>query len=391
MYHSMFNRRSDAEKEGTDSDLTARTGAEKSTSIATSIGLPVLTIVIAAAIFVGDILTPQDAKISLFFVVVVVLSAQFCDDRQVVFVGIGCIALTVPGHFFSPPPVSQFAGNANFIIAILAIALTTFLTVKDKTRERARNEIRRLNEALEKRAAELEASNKELEAFSYSVAHDLRAPLRHIAAYSEMLQKKAAQLDDTGQRYTRTILESAKKMGNLIDDLLAFSRIGRVEAHMTLVNLEQLVREVVTEASQDAKGRNISWKIDSLPVCYGDRSMLRLALLNLISNATKFTRERERAEIEIGATNGNANEIEVYVKDNGAGFDMRYVNKLFGVFERLHSGEVFEGTGIGLATVRRIIRRHGGDVRAEGQVGHGAIFHFSLPRIQNGAKGKGNS
>jgi len=387
MYRSMFNRRSGAEKEGTDSDLTARTGAKK----ATSIGLPVLTIVIAVAIFISDLLTPQDAKITLFFVVVVVLSAQFCDDRQVVFVGIGCIALTFPGQFFSPPPASQFAGNANFIIAILAIALTTFLTVKDKTRERARNEIRRLNEALEKRAAELEASNKELEAFSYSVAHDLRAPLRHIAAYSEMLQKKAAQLDDTGQRYTRTILESAKKMGNLIDDLLAFSRIGRVEAHMTLVNLEQLVREVVTEASQDAKGRNISWKIDSLPVCYGDRSMLRLALLNLISNATKFTRERERAEIEIGATNGNANQIEVYVKDNGAGFDMRYVNKLFGVFERLHSGEVFEGTGIGLATVRRIIRRHGGDVRAEGQVGHGAIFHFSLPRIQNGAKGKGNS
>ena len=175
-----------------------------------------------------------------------------------------------------------------------------------------------------------------------------------------------------------TILESAKRMGGLIDDLLAFSRIGRVEAQMTLVNLDQLVKEVVTEVRQEAAGREIVWRIDLLPSCYGDRSLLRIVFVNLISNAIKFTRQRALAEIEIGCAKGNEQEAEVYVRDNGTGFDMKYVDKLFGVFQRLHHADEFEGTGIGLATVQRIISRHGGTVSAEGSVDQGAIFYISV-------------
>jgi light-regulated signal transduction histidine kinase (bacteriophytochrome) len=167
----------------------------------------------------------------------------------------------------------------------------------------------------------------------------------------------------------------------LIDDLLAFSRIGRAEAQMAEVNLDQLVREVLGEVRQEAEGRDISWRLDVLPSCRGDRSMLKLVLVNLVSNAIKFTRNRERAEIEIGCSTGKEREIVLFVRDNGAGFDMKYVHKLFGVFQRLHRADEFEGTGIGLATVQRIVHRHGGTVRAEGAVGEGATFYVSIPGL----------
>jgi signal transduction histidine kinase len=257
------------------------------------------------------------------------------------------------------------------------------LQVELELNRQRENEILRLNRELAKRAAELEASNKELESFSYSVSHDLRAPLRHVVGFSELLQKQAfASLDDKSRRYIQTILESAKRMGNLIDDLLAFSRIGRVETRRTLVSLEQLVKEAISDIEQETAGRDISWNIKALPVCYGDRSMLKLAIVNLVSNAVKFTSIRTRAEIEIGFVDVNNDEIEIFVRDNGAGFDMQYVNKLFGVFQRLHLPEQFEGTGIGLAIVQRIIIRHGGKVRAEGALDQGATFYFSLPKAQ---------
>ena len=247
--------------------------------------------------------------------------------------------------------------------------------------KRREEEIRGLNAELAKWSVELQAANKELEAFAYSVSHDLRAPLRHMAGFAELLQKNASSvLDDKGQRYMTMILESAKRMGDLIDDLLAFSRMGRVEARMTLVDLDQLVKEVVSELRQEAEGREIVWRIDSLPTCYGDRSMLRVVLVNLVSYAIKFTRQRARAEIEIGGAKGSEDEAAVFVRDNGAGFDMKYVDKLFGVFQRLHHADAFEGTGIGLATVQRIIHRHGGKVRAEGAVDQGATFYFSVPK-----------
>ena len=266
------------------------------------------------------------------------------------------------------------------------------LQIEVEQRAQREDEIRRLNQELANRASELETANKDVELFAYSVSHDLRAPLRHLAGYSELLQKQASSLlDDKSRRYIQTILEAAKRMGNLIDDLLAFSRVGRAESKMVLVSLEQLVKEAVAELGQETKGRDITWKIGALPVCYGDRSMLKLAVANLVSNAVKFTRMRTPAKIEIGCLNTNKNEVEVFVRDNGAGFDMQYVNKLFGVFQRLHLAEQFEGTGIGLATVQRIVHRHGGKVRAEGAVDQGATFYFSLPNVQPAAERTANT
>lgn len=261
------------------------------------------------------------------------------------------------------------------------------LQVEVEQRRHREDDIRKLNAELNRRASELEAANKELESFAYSVSHDLRAPLRHMVGYSELLQRQASPLlDDKSQRFIRTILESAKKMGNLIDDLLAFSRIGRAETKKQDVDLGQLVKEVVAEIGQETKGRDIAWKIGALPVCYGDRSMLRLVAVNLVSNAVKFTRKRRPAEIEIGYRERNKNEVEVFIRDNGAGFDMQYASKLFNVFQRLHLSEQFEGTGIGLATVQRIIQRHGGKVRGEGAIDQGATFYFSLPKTQDASE-----
>jgi PAS domain S-box-containing protein len=248
-------------------------------------------------------------------------------------------------------------------------------------RQRRVQQIRNLNEELGKRTAELEATNKELEAFAYSISHDLRAPLRHMAGFTQLLQKSTASvLNQKSQRYLTMILESAQRMGNLIDDLLAFSRIGRAETHQTMVSLEKLVQEAVSEVRQDTDGRDIVWRVADLPACYGDRSMLRLVFVNLISNAVKFTRTRSQPEIEIGCMNPEQEQVVVFIRDNGVGFDMKYVNKLFGVFQRLHAPEAFEGTGIGLATVQRIVHRHGGRVWAEGQVDQGATFYLSLSK-----------
>jgi signal transduction histidine kinase len=251
---------------------------------------------------------------------------------------------------------------------------------KEVSERRMREEqIRELNQQLERRSAELEASNRELEAFAYSISHDLRSPLRHMMGFSELLLQHAVTvLDQKSREYATTILDAAKRMTALIDDLLGFSRIGRVDSHETTVHLGQLVREVVEQMGPDTKGRNISWRIGKLPAVYGDRSMLRLIFVNLIANAIKFTRPREIAEIEIGSLEDDRGLI-LFIKDNGVGFDMRYSEKLFRVFQRLHTTEEFEGTGIGLATAQRIIHRHGGAIWAEGAVNGGATFFFSVP------------
>jgi len=284
-------------------------------------------------------------------------------------------------YFFTEPFYSFEISTKDlpyfFIFVIWGTIFASFAAV----RRHIEDSLRQAREELAKRAAELEAANKELESFTYSVSHDLRAPLRHVVGYAELLQKQSsASLDEKGRRYMAMILEASKRMGNLIDDLLGFSRIGRAEARKTAVSLDQLVREVIAELKQDTKDRDIAWTVGALPVCYGDRSMLKVALMNLLSNAVKFTRIRPRAKIEIGCADGKDNQVELFVADNGAGFDIQYVNKLFGVFQRLHRAEEFEGTGIGLATVQRIIHRHGGEVRAQGAVDQGATFYFSLPR-----------
>jgi light-regulated signal transduction histidine kinase (bacteriophytochrome) len=235
---------------------------------------------------------------------------------------------------------------------------------------------------LQERTAQLEAANAELEAFSYSVSHDLRAPLRHIQGFTEMLlnhelapEKRQAQL--------QRIAEAGARMGRLIDQLLAFSRLGRAQMAAMPVPLRWLVDEVLPEVQAEAAGREVRWSIHDLPQVYGDPDLLRQVLVNLLSNAVKYTRPRAVAEIEVGSLPSEGGQAVVYVRDNGVGFDMAYVEKLFGVFQRLHHVEEFEGEGIGLANVRRIVHRHGGRTWAEGVLDGGATFFFTLPLAQS--------
>lgn len=246
-------------------------------------------------------------------------------------------------------------------------------------RREAAAAIQALNRQLEERAGQLEEVNRELEAFSYSVSHDLRAPLRHIQGYADMLLTAAgAQLAERPRRYLETIRQAGEDMGRLIDDLLAFSRVGRVELRRHPVALNLLVDEVSQGLELTLQGRAIEWEIAVLPQVHGDPALLRQVLANLIGNAVKYTRGRTPARIEIGGE-VRGTEAVLFVRDNGAGFDERYAHKLFGVFQRLHRADEFEGTGIGLATVRRIVTRHGGRTWAEGHVDRGAVFYFTLP------------
>jgi PAS domain S-box-containing protein len=247
--------------------------------------------------------------------------------------------------------------------------------------EKSQEQIINLNQDLRSRAIALEVANKELDAFAYTASHDLRAPLRHIDGYIDLLQKTVdAHLDEQGRHYMHVISDSAQKMGQLIDDLLSFSRMGRYALSFQQLDLGALVSEIIDQLEANAAGRNIVWRIDELPTVSGDASMLRIVLGNLISNALKFTRMRQQAHIEIGSLSDRDAETVIFVRDNGAGFDMAYADKLFGVFQRLHRADEFEGTGIGLATVRRVIARHGGRTWANGQLDQGATFYFALPQ-----------
>ena len=271
-----------------------------------------------------------------------------------------------------------FGGHKHFITAdrlqILNLLLSTYEAAIQKNREltRAQDELRRANSAME-------AANKELEAFSYSVSHDLRAPLRAIDGFSGiLLEDHSDKLDEDGNRLLEVVRQNAQNMGQLIDDLLAFSRLGRKAVELSPIDMTDLAKSVFEELNSDSE-RRPQLKIENIPPAQGDRALLRQVFVNLLSNATKYSRTKDHSLVEVGGRTENGNNI-YYVKDNGAGFDMQYVNKLFGVFQRLHSPEEFEGTGVGLAIVQRIIHRHGGRVWAEGKVNEGATFYFTLPR-----------
>jgi PAS domain S-box-containing protein len=250
-----------------------------------------------------------------------------------------------------------------------------YATARDVTEQK------RVAQERAEHAAALATVNDELEAFSYSVSHDLRAPLRHVTGFASLLERHgASQLDDQGRRYLTTIQDAATMMGRLIDDLLTFSRMGRSTLTTRRVRLDDIVQDARRETMAHANGRDIVWTIHPLLDVDADPAMLRLAFVNLLSNAIKYTSTRPQAHIEIGAHGHGDQETVVFVRDNGVGFDMQYVHKLFGVFQRLHGSKEFEGTGIGLANVRRIIHRHGGRTWAEGTPDGGATFYFSLPK-----------
>jgi signal transduction histidine kinase len=256
----------------------------------------------------------------------------------------------------------------------------------------AHSEILELNRTLEtrvaQRTAQLDAANRELEAFSYSVSHDLQAPIRHITGFAQLLELDASERltpDDLGQ--IARIVAAAQKMHALIEGLLKLAQTARAPVLMVEVDLEALLDGCIGELAPDVAGRSIEWRRARLPNVLGDAVLLRQVLINLLSNAIKYTRTQPRAVIEIGQRGGRANEAVVFIKDNGVGFDMDRTGELFGVFKRLHSADAFEGTGIGLANVQRIITRLGGTVWAEGAVDQGATFYFSLPRPEPAAGG----
>jgi signal transduction histidine kinase len=249
-------------------------------------------------------------------------------------------------------------------------------------RERTDQQIRKLNEQLEERVrlrtAELEAANNELEAFSYSVSHDLRAPLRHVDGFSRILiESQGSKMDAEGQRYLGEIRDASQRMAGMIEDLLRLAQIGRQQLRLQKTSIKDLIDDVLADLKSEVCERRIEWRVGELPSLECDRGLVKQVFTNLVGNAVKYTRPREVAVIEIGHRDGEGHPV-IFVRDNGAGFEMKYADKLFGAFQLLHRQDEFEGTGVGLATVHRIIRRHGGRIWAEAEPQKGATFYFTL-------------
>jgi len=269
--------------------------------------------------------------------------------------------------------------NEDYFRLLMLIIVVILVAILAERIEKIRK-LNDLNEKLKKQSEKLEDANQELEAFAYSVSHDLRVPLRAIDGFSRiLLEDYEDTLDEEGIRLLNIVRENTAKMGHLIDDILLLSRASRQEMVLNEIDMAALAKSVYNEFQTDTNDRNIEFSVGNLPNAYGDRSMLGQVFQNLIGNAIKFTRNRETAIIEVGGKE-KGKEIVYYVRDNGAGFDMKYINKLFGLFQRLHSPEEFEGTGVGLSIVQRVIRRHGGRVWGEGSVDGGATIYFTIPK-----------
>ena len=269
------------------------------------------------------------------------------------------------------------AGDYFILLLLLLVVLMVALLTERVEKVRTLNN---LNNELKKEAIKLEDANNELEAFAYSVSHDLRVPLRAIDGFSRiMIEDYEDKLDEEGVRLLNIIRENTKKMGQLIDDILLLSRAGRQEMTITKIDISSLAKNIYREFNQDTQGRNIDFTVEDMPHTNADRALITQVLTNLIGNAIKFTRGKENAKINLGFKAGDEDNI-YYVKDNGAGFDMKYYDKLFGLFQRLHSQEEFEGTGVGLSIVQRIVSRHGGRVWGESKVGEGTTIYFTIPK-----------
>jgi signal transduction histidine kinase len=296
----------------------------------------------------------------------------------------GVMALVVGG-------VLAFLSRAQFLAlsATYDLALKTAndlnVTLENRVEERTRE--------LERRSSQLSEANQELEAFGYSISHDLRAPMRHISGFIDLIRKSGARFDPETEGLLTTVATTARLAGRMVDDLLSFSRVGRVALRLTPVELNPIIDQCLAELAPDLNGREIEWVVGKLPAVQGDPALLKMTLQNLMSNAIKYTGQTTKARVEIGQSQeippaddspqpSHGNTITFLIRDNGIGFDMAYAQKLFGVFQRLHRAEDFEGTGIGLANVRRIIVRHGGRIWAQSQLGQGATFYFTLPAAE---------
>lgn len=288
-----------------------------------------------------------------------------------------CIIMTGEGTIATAVEAMK-SGALDYILKPFKLSAILPVLERALAVRRLRLENAVLSRRVEERTAQLEAANKELEAFSYSVSHDLRAPLRHIGGFTQLLAQAGPASPEQGKRYLDLIISAVGRMEQLIDDLLDFSRNGRIEMQQTKVDLQDLVESLLQDLQPETEGRKILWKKNPLPAVQGDPSLLKQVFSNLILNAVKYTGTRDVAEIEIGCSGKIENEIVIFVRDNGVGFDMKYADKLFGVFQRLHGPDEFEGTGIGLANVRRIVARHGGRTWAEAKVNEGATFFISL-------------
>jgi signal transduction histidine kinase len=272
-------------------------------------------------------------------------------------------------------------GNALGILILLVAGVV--IHREACRRNLAEQDLKQANGYLEQRTTELSDANSELESFSYSVAHDLRAPLRQIAGYSNVLvQDHGPRLDAEALRYLEKVQDGARKMGRLVDDLLSLSKVGRQELLLQATPLNSLLRQAVEELAPECSGRKVEWQIGDLFTTDCDPGLMKQVFVNLLSNAVKYTGKRERAVIQVGQMMQNDRRV-IFVRDNGAGFEMQYVGKLFGVFQRLHKARDFEGTGVGLAIVQRIIRKHGGRIWAEAELDQGATFFFTLGRSEN--------